>query len=199
MSYRGPRAKLSRKLGVPLTPKATRVMIRKAYPPGQHGQRRRKAASEYGKQLLEKQKLKFQYNVSEKQLRRYYKKAKAAKGNPADRIVQFLETRLDNIVFRSGLAPTIYAARQLVVHGHIRVNGAKIDKPAYVVTHNDIVSIKEKSKELPIIQEAMGNATHPEYLEVNKEACSTRITRIPLREEVPIICDLQLVIELYSR
>ena len=199
MSYRGPRAKLSRKLGVPLTPKATRVMIRKPYAPGQHGQRRRKAASEYGKQLLEKQKLKFQYNVSEKQLRRYYKKAKAAKGNPADRIVQFLETRLDNIVFRSGLAPTIYAARQLVVHGHIRVNGAKIDKPAYVVTHNDIVSIKEKSKELPIIQEAVANATVPDYLDVNKEAFSTRITRMPLREEVPVICDLQLVFELYSR
>ena len=86
-----------------------------------------------------------------------------------------------------------------MVHGHIRVNGAKIDKPAYVVTHNDIVSIKEKSKELPIIQEAVANATVPDYLDVNKEAFSTRITRMPLREEVPVICDLQLVIELYSR
>ena len=199
MSYRGPRAKLSRKLGVPITPKSTRVMIRKPYAPGQHGQRRRKAASEFGRQLLEKQKLKFQYNVSEKQLRKYYKKAKAAKGNPADTLVQYLETRLDNVVYRSGLTPTIYAARQLVTHGHVRVNGAKINKPSYAVTHNDIVSLAEKSKQIPYVQEALGNSAPPDYLEVNKEAFTTRITRVPLREEVPVICEIQLVIEMYSR
>lgn len=199
MSYHGPRAKLSRKLGVPLTPKSTRVMIRKPYAPGQHGQRRRKASSDYGKQLLEKQKLKFQYNVSEKQLRKYYKKAKAAKGNPADTLVQLLETRLDNVVYRSGLAPTIYAARQLVTHGHVRVNGAKLNKPSCNITHNDIVSLAEKSKQMPIVMESLGNSAPPDYLEVSKEACTTRITRVPLREEVPVICEIQLVIELYSR
>jgi len=199
MSYKGPRAKLSRRLGVPLTDKATRVMVRKPYPPGQHGQRRRRAPSEFGKQLLEKQKLKFQYNVSEKQLRAYFKKAKRAKGNPSDRLVQFLETRLDNMVYRSGFAPTIYAARQLVGHGHILVNGAKVNKPAYAISHTDIISMKEKSREIPIVQEAMGNATVPDYLDVSKEQFTTRITRLPLRDEIPVICDIQLVIELYSR
>jgi small subunit ribosomal protein S4 len=184
---------------VPLTEKATRVMIRKPYPPGEHGQRRRRAPSEFGKQLLEKQKLKFQYNVSEKQLRSYFKRAKRAKGNPSNRLVQFLETRLDNIVFRSGFAPTIYAARQLVGHGHVMVNGSKVNKPAFEVSHTDIVTLKEKSREIPIVQEAIGKAQVPDYLEVSKEQGSTRITRLPLRDEIPVICDIQLVIELYSR
>lgn len=199
MSYRGPRAKLSRRLGVALTPKAERVMIRKSYGPGQHGQRRRRAPSEYSLQLLEKQKLKFQYNVTEKQLRKYFFIAQRMKGNPADNVIQLLERRLDNIIHRGGFAPTIYAARQLVTHGHVLVDGKRVNKPCYSIKTTEIVSLRDKSKNIPIVGEALTQANPPAYMETNKEQFTARLSRLPLRNEVPVVCELQLVTEWYSR
>lgn len=199
MSYRGPKAKLSRRLGVPLTEKASKVMLRKPYAPGQHGQRRRRGLSNYGKQLLEKQRLRFQYNVSEKQLRNYFSIAKAVKGTTPDELVRLLETRLDNVVYRSGFAPTIYAARQLVSHGHVLVDGKKVDIPGYRVLQEHVVTIKEKSRKMPIIVDALERAASVPYLECDKGQFSTRVMRAPERSEIPITCDAQLVVELYSR
>ncbi len=199
MNYTGPRVKLSRRLGVPLTPKAVKVMIHKPLPPGQHGGRRRRALSDYGKQLLEKQKLKSQYNVTERQLRNYYKRAKQLKGNSGENLIALLETRLDAVVLRSGLTPTIYAARQLVRHGHIMLNGKKVDLPAYAVSVTDVVSVKEKSRGIPCVQEALQTAVVPAYIELNKAEFSGKLVKIPTRDEVPVQCDVPLVVEFYSR
>lgn len=199
MNYTGPRVKLSRRLGVPLTPKAVKVMIHKPLPPGQHGGRRRRALSDYGKQLLEKQKLKAQYNITERQLRNYYKAAKQLKGNTAEHLVSILETRLDATIMRSGLAPTVYAARQLVRHGHVHVNGKKIDLPGNRVSVSDVVSIKEKSRAIPCVQEALQTAVVPSYIELDKGNFAGRLVKIPARDEVPVQCDIPLVVEYYSR
>ena len=199
MSYHGPRAKLSRRLGIALTPKSERVMIRKPYGPGQHGQRRRRSTSEFGNQLLEKQKLKYQYNMSEKQLRRFYRRAQRMKGNPSDNLIRVLESRLDSVVYRAGFAPSVYAARQLVVHGHVLVNGARVNVPSFLLNSDDIVTLAEKSRAIPVVMEALMRVNAPAYLEVNKEQFKARIAREPQRQEVPVTCEMQLVIEWYSR
>lgn len=200
MNYTGPKVKISRKLGMTLTPKAGKVATKKPYPPGQHGnQKRRAKQSDYGKQLLEKQRLRMQYNISEKQMTAYYKKATRIQGNTADILVQLIETRLDSLVYRSGLAPSIYAARQYVSHGHIQVNGKKVDISSYHIRVNDVISIKEKSKRLECFQESVRNANPPEYLETNKADFNTKLAYQPTREEVPIQCEVQLVVEYYSR
>ena len=199
MSYRGPKAKLSRRLGVALTDKASRVMVRKPNPPGQHGGRRRRSLSEYGKQLLEKQKLRFQYNVSEKQLRKYYKRANKSKNVTPLELVRLLEMRLDNVIYRAGFAPTIYAARQLVNHGHVLVDGKKVDIPSYEINLNDVVSIKEKSRTIPIIVDAVNNSQALPYIERDNTEFTAKVTRTPQSEEIPVTCEPQLVVELYSR
>lgn len=199
MSYKGPRAKLSRRLGVALTRKAALVMTRKPHPPGQHGQRHRRAPSEFARQLLEKQRLKYQYNVSEKQLRKYYTLAARKKGNKAENLVRVLESRLDALVHRSGLAPTMYAARQLVGHGHITVNGKRVDIPSFLVKMGDVVSVREKSKKMLMFQESLQSANPPAYVELNRTDLSCRIARIPEREEIPVICEVPLVVEYYAR
>lgn len=193
------KVRLSRKLGVPLTPKASIVMLHKPYGPGQHGQRRSGRKSDFGRQLLEKQRLKFQYNISEKQLRKYYKKANAAKGNTADNLVQLLEARLDVAVLRACFATTIYAARQLVSHGHIKVNGKGVNFPSYVIKPGDKISVKEKSQKIPTVGEAVQTLVAPAYVELNKDSFTASIQRIPEREEVPIVCEVAQVVEFYSR
>ena len=126
MKYTGPKVKLSRALGIPLTPKAMKYMARKPYPPGPHGMRKRhKKQSEFGNQLMEKQRLRAQYNLSEKQLRNYYRAASQEKGNTGENLIQKLESRLDAIILRAGFSPTIYGARQLVNHGHVLVNAKR--------------------------------------------------------------------------
>jgi small subunit ribosomal protein S4 len=201
MKYTGPKVKLSRKLGIALTPKAQKYMERKPYPPGQHGPEKRRAKlSDYGRQLLEKQRLRFQYNVHERQLRRYYEEASRMPGNTADNLIQLLERRLDALVLRAGFARTIYAARQYVRHGHIEVNGRKVDVPSYRVNVNDVISVREKSRRIPDIQEAVRNAGQaPPYLEVSKADFSVRLLYIPPREEIPVICEVPMVVEFYSR
>jgi len=185
------KVRLSRKLGVPLTPKASIVMLHKPYGPGQHGQRRGGRKSDFGRQLLEKQRLKFQYNVSEKQLRNYYKKASQAKGNTGDNLVQVLEGRLDVAV--------LYAARQLVNHGHIKVNGKLVSYPSFVVKPGDKISVKEKSRKIPTVGEAVETLVAPPYIELNKADFTASIQRLPEREEVPVVCEVAQVVEFYSR
>ncbi|NLG50633.1 MAG: 30S ribosomal protein S4 [Chloroflexi bacterium] len=202
MKYTGPKVKLSRRLGIPLTPKAAQVMERHPYPPGQHGQAqgaRASRMSNYKQQLLEKQRLKAQYNIHERQMRNYFERASSKKGNTIDNLIQMLETRLDAVVLRSGLAPTIYAARQLVNHGHIQVNGRRVNVPGYTVAIGDTVSVKEKSRNLPVIEEALDAAAPPQYLNVNPEERTVQLGYLPRREEVPVICDMIQVIEFYSR
>ena len=192
MSYKGPRAKKSRALGVALTTKAAAVMIRKPHPPGQHGQGRRRSKSDYALQLLEKQKLRFQYNVSEKHLRKYFATAKRKKGNTGENLLKILESRLDNIVYRAGLAPTIYSARQLVSHGHILVNGGRVNIPSFLVSLEDTVSVREKSKNLLIINDARSKANLPPYISSDAKSMVVRLEREPTIEEIPVICEVQM-------
>jgi len=199
MNYTGPKVKLSRKLGIRITPKASKVMEHKNYPPGQHGKRRRTKQSDYGMQLLEKQRLRMQYHISEKQMGNYYYKATHLEGNTAELLVLLLESRLDSLVKRSGFARTIYAARQYVQHGHILVNGKKCDIPSYNVKLSDVISVREKSKKIECFQEAIRNSAAPPYIEINKSELSTKFLNIPDRDEIPVQCEVSLVVEYYSR
>jgi small subunit ribosomal protein S4 len=200
MNYTGPKVRLSRKLGIELTQKAAKIVAKKPYPPGQHGvSKRRPKQSDYGKQLLEKQRLRLQYNVSEKQMRNYYKKASKLTGNTGDLLVQQLETRLDAVVYRSGLSRTIYMARQMVGHGHIFVNGNRLNIPSYQVRVNDLVSVKQKTRKNEVIQDSIRSAAPPEYLEISKADFSSRLLSLPERGQVPVICEVPLVVEYYSR
>lgn len=200
MNYNGPKVKISRKLGLELTPKSRKITSKKPHPPGQHGaSKRRSKQSDYGKQLLEKQRLRLQYNVSEKQMRNYYKKASKLTGNTGDLLIQLIETRLDSFVYRSGMATSMYAARQYVSHGHFNVNGRRVDVASYQLKANDLVSVREKSRKLECFQDAIRNAGAPPYIELSKVDFSSRLLYIPPREEVPAICEVPLVVEYYSR
>jgi small subunit ribosomal protein S4 len=200
MNYTGPKVRLSRKLGIQITPKAHKVMAKKSYPPGQHGNsRRRTKQSDYGKQLIEKQRLRMQYNVSEKQMRNYFKKSTGMTGNTGDILIQLIESRLDSLVLRSGFARTIFQARQMVSHGHIRVNGRRADVPSYHIKINDVISIKEKTTKNEFIQDSIRAAAPPPYLEMSKADFSSKYIYVPPREEIPAICEVPLVVEFYSR
>ena len=202
MNYTGPKVKLSRALGIPLTPKAAEVMEKKPYPPGQHGryQQYRRKESDFKRQLMEKQRLRVQYNVHERQLSNYFKKASRQKGNTANNLIQMLETRLDAVVYRAGLARTMYAARQYVSHGHIQVNGQRVNIPSYGVKVGDVVAVKEKSRTIPCFAEALATTGAPPPYIVRSEAnMSAELTYLPDRDEIPTICEMSLVIEYYSR
>lgn len=201
MNKPGPKVKISRQLGVPLTPKAAKVMEKKPYPPGEHGRTQsfRRKLSDYKRQLIEKQKLRAQYNIHERQLRNYYAKANRKVGNTGENLIQLLEMRLDAIVQRGGLAPTIYAARQFVTHGHILVNGKRVNVPAYTVSVGDVISVKPKSQQLPVIQQAIADSQSVPYLALDRNAASVTVLDTPQRDQIPVICDLPLVIEYYSR
>lgn len=200
MNYNGPKVKLSRKLGIQLTPKAQKITAKKPYPPGQHGAtKRRGKQSDYGKQLMEKQRLRMQFNVSESQMRNYYKKATRITGNTADILVRLLETRLDAVVMRAGFARTVYASRQFVNHGHVIVNGRKVDVASYQVKPGDVIAIKEKSRKMEAFQDAVRTSAAPEYLEVNKADFSAKLINNPSREDIPVVCEVALVVEYYSR
>ena len=202
MKFTGPKVKLSRRLGIPLTDKAARIMEKRPYPPGQHGpakQFRRGRQSAYERQLLEKQRMRSHYNIHERQMRNYYKKALRMDGNSGDNLVQLLESRLDAIVHRAGLAPTIYAARQYVSHGHIHVNGRRVNIASYHVSIGDQLSVRPKSQRMPIFQEKIENAFPPEYISLDKGTMTFGLVYLPRRNEVPIVCEVAQVIEFYSR
>ena len=202
MKYTGPKAKLSRQLGIALTPKAARIMERKPYPPGEHGrnqQFKRGRQSAYKEQLLEKQRLRAQYNVSEKQMRTYYKRANQQVGNTGENLVQLLESRLDALVLRGGLATTIYAARQYVNHGHVQVNGRKVNIASYQIKPGDEITIKQKSQKMECFQNAIEQAVPPNYVQLYRDEMKVVLLQLPKRVDVPIICELSKVVEFYSR
>lgn len=199
MKFNGPKVKLSRKLGVALSTKAQRYMEKKGYPPGMHGLRRRRRQTNYGRQLLEKQRLRYQYNVSERQLRRYFVRATQMKGIAGENLVRQLETRLDAMVLRAGFAPTIFAARQFVGHGHIEVNGRRVNIPSYQLRIGDNFAIRERSRKLRCFNEPRGTSAIPSYLDTDETGYGATLSSLPQRDEVPVICEVPLVIEFYSR
>ena len=199
MKYTGPKVKLSRRIGVSMTRKAAKCMERKPGAPGMHRSRFGRKLSDYGKQLLEKQRLRFQYNVTDRMLRNYYRKASAKVGNTAETLIQFLECRLDALVLRAGLAPTIYAARQLVGHGHIRVNSKRVDIPSFQVRPGDTISVREKSRSMDMIRSAIQDTEDVPYLAVDRDMLTAALTRVPSVDEVPVIAEIGVVVEFYSK
>ncbi|WP_249997876.1 30S ribosomal protein S4 [Actinoplanes sp. M2I2] len=202
MNNSRPKAKLSRALGIPLTPKCVKYFEKRPFPPGVHGRSRRKA-SDYQVRLLEKQRLRHQYNISESQMRKAYDDAHRAEGKTGETMVTLLERRLDATVVRAGLARTIYQARQLVVHGHFTVDGKKVDRPAYRLKPGQVVEVRESSRQKPPFQIAASGAhldgpTAP-YLSTVLEDLRTTVIRLPQRSEIRVQCDEQLVVEFYAR
>ncbi len=174
---------------------------RRNYPPGQHGQRMRKV-SDYGVQLREKQKVKRIYNVMEKQFRNYFKKAEKTKGITGEVLLQFLERRLDNVVYRIGFASSRNMARQFVLHGHVTVNGRAVNIPSYLVKAGQVIKVREKSRELLPVKEALDNASKrgfPQWLEVDSSQMVAKFLSIPSREEIALPVKEQLIVELYSK
>jgi small subunit ribosomal protein S4 len=197
-----PKVKISRALGIPLNPKDVKYFERRPFPPGVHGRARRKE-TDYKVRLLEKQRLRHQYNISETQLRLAFDAAHRSSGKTGERLLATLETRLDALVLRSGFARTIYQARQMVAHGHIAVDGQKVDRPSYQVKPYQTITVREKSREKTPFQVAAagahaGERTAP-YLSVSVPELKATLLREPLRTEIPVICDEQLVVEFYSR
>jgi small subunit ribosomal protein S4 len=202
MNNSRPKAKLSRALGIPLTPKCVKYFEKRPFPPGVHGRGRRKQ-SDYQVRLLEKQRLRHQYNISEAQMRKAYDDAHRGAGKTGETMVSLLERRLDATVHRAGMARTIYQARQLVAHGHFVVDGKKVDRPSYRLKPGQIVEVRETSRQKPPFQIAATGAhldgpTAP-YLSTVLKDLRTIVIREPLRTEIPVICDEQLVVEFYAR
>jgi small subunit ribosomal protein S4 len=205
--YRGPVEKLERRFGVSLNLKGERRLAGKSalekrpYGPGQHGQRRKKI-SEYGLQLNEKQKAKFMYGVSEKQFRNLFKEANRQEGNTGENLIALLETRLDNVVYRMGFATTRRFARQLVTHGHILVDGKRVNIPSYRVKPGQKIEIREKSKNNVQIKRAIELTNQTgivDWVDVDKDKLFGIFTRIPERSEVEIPVEERLIVELYSK
>jgi small subunit ribosomal protein S4 len=199
MRFRGSDWKRSRRLGFS-TLETGKELSRRPYGPGQHGNSRKKKPSEYGKQLLEKQKLRFTYGVNERQFRRLFLIALKSKDVTGVAFMQILESRLDNLVFRLGFAKTRKAARQLVNHGHITVNGSKIDIPSYLCKINDVIGVTEKSKNLVAIKASLtSNAGTLAYVIVDKEKFTGVFTRLPERKELPQDINEAQIVEYYNR
>jgi small subunit ribosomal protein S4 len=197
-----PKARISRALGIPLTPKCVKYFEKRPFPPGVHGRGRRKT-SDYQVRLLEKQRLRHQYNISEAQMRRAYEDALRAEGKTGENMVSLLERRLDAVVHRAGLARTVYQARQLVVHGHFTVDGKKVDRPGYRLRPGQVVEVRESSRQKPPFQVAAAGAHRDgpaaPYLSTVLEELRTTVLREPERTEIPVICEEQLVVEFYAR
>ncbi len=197
--YRGPRLRIVRRLGD--LPGLTRKSARKAYPPGQHGQSRRKR-SEYAIRLEEKQKLRFNYGVTEKQLIRYVRKARRVAGSTGQTLLELLEMRLDNTIFRLGMAGTIPGARQLVNHGHILVNDRVVDVPSYQCRPGDVIKVRNRDRSRKLVETNMeypGLANLPSHLEFDKAALTGKVNGIIEREWIALQINELLVVEYYSR
>ncbi|MGC9344598.1 MAG: 30S ribosomal protein S4 [Bacteroidales bacterium] len=199
--YRGPRTKIARKFGEPIfgTDKA---FEKKNYPPGQHGiNKRRRKTSEYGLQLQEKQKAKYTYGILEKQFRNLFEKASASKGVTGEVLLQLLESRLDNVVYRLGIAPSRSGARQLVSHGHVTVNNEVVSIPSFTLRAGDIVGVREKSKSLEAISSSLESNRSSSYswLEWDGSQMAGKFLNVPERDEIPESIKEQLIVELYSK
>lgn len=198
--YTGPKSKIARKFGSPIYGE-DKVLTKKNYPPGQHGNSRRRKTSEYGNQLKEKQKTKYTYGVLERQFRNLFEKAARTKGITGEVLLQLLESRLDNIVYRLGIAPSRPAARQLVLHKHVTVNGQVVNIPSYRVKPGDVVCVREKSKSLEVISESLNGFNHAKYpwLEWDGGIMGGKYLHLPQREDIPEEIKEQLIVELYSK
>ncbi|MBQ0097182.1 MAG: 30S ribosomal protein S4 [Bacteroidales bacterium] len=197
--YTGPTTKIARKFGEPIYG-ADKDYEKRNYPPGQHGlAKKRKKQSEYGIQLREKQKVKYTYGVLERQFRNTYAKASRMKGQTGENLLFLLESRLDNIVYRMGVAPTRAAARQLVSHCHITLNGAVCNIPSTQVKPGDVVAVRERSKSLEVITAAVASAVKFSWIEFDAKALSGKYLNVPVREEIPEAINEQLIVELYSK
>jgi len=200
--YTGPKTKISRRFGVPIFGPA-KALERKNYPPGMHGPKgSRRKQSDYAIALAEKQKLRYQYGLLERQFRRYFQTALTRRGVTGETLLQLLETRLDNVVYRLGFANSRASARQMVSHGHVSVNGRKVNVSSYTCRPGDLILIKDKpgsrrlaAKNLDLTQ----IAPIPDWVTVDKEGFSGKVVRIPTREEIAPIVNEQLIVELYSR
>lgn len=200
--YTGPKDKISRRFGVPLFG-ATKALETKNYPPGMHGPKGgRRKASDFATALAEKQKLRFQYGVLERQFRRYFGIAQKSRGITGELLLQMLETRLDNVVFRLGFANSRPAARQFVGHGHIMVNERKVDIVSYVVRVGDLIAVKDSVRSRSLATrglEHMQFTPVPDWLVLDRDDLKARILRLPTRDEIAPIVNDQLIVELYSR
>jgi small subunit ribosomal protein S4 len=198
--YTGPTSRIARRFGEPIFG-PDKALAKKAYGPGQHGnQRRRGKQSEYGVQLMEKQKAKFTYGILEKQFANLFKEALRRKGVTGENLLQMCEMRLDNVVFRLGISPTRRAARQLVTHNHITVNGENINIPSYALKMGDIISVRERSKSLEVIGNSMSaNRSQMEWLEFNSETKVGKVVNAPERIQIPENIKEQIIVELYSK
>ena len=201
--YTGPKTKIARKFGEPIFG-PDKYLERKNYPPGQHGQTRSRSRdkfSEYGQQLKEKQKVKYTYGLLERQFRNLYEKASRMKGRKGENLIILLESRLDNTVYRMGLAPSRPAARQLVSHRHITVNGKVCNIPSAILTPGNVVAVRERSKELETVKDSVGSIQKSRFswLEWNSEELSARLLARPDRTEIPEKINEQLIVELYSK
>jgi small subunit ribosomal protein S4 len=198
--YRGPKSKIARKFGEPIFG-PSKALLNKAYPPGQHGKGRRKKLSEFAIQLAEKQKAKYTYGLLEKQFANVFNKASRKSGITGEILLQLLESRLDNTIYRLGIASTRRAARQLVLHKHIMVNGGIVNIPSYTLRNNDIVSVRERSKSLELISNSLASTATKTFswLEWNSTDYSGKFLNLPEREEIPENIKEQLIVELYSQ
>jgi small subunit ribosomal protein S4 len=197
--YTGPSWKLSRRLGISLSGTG-KELEKRPYAPGQHGPNQRKKLSEYGLQLQEKQKLRHMYGVNERQFRTLFEKAGKISGIHGENFMALLESRLDNVVYRLGLARTRRAARQLVNHGHILVNGSRVDIPSFRVTPGQTISLREKSRNLDVVKEAIEvNNFVPDFLTFDADKLEGTFTRLPERSELPAEINEALIVEFYSR
>ena len=197
------RGKLVRKFGENIfgSPKFDKLLAKKPHPPGFHGKKLKRRLSDYGSQLKEKQKLKTAYGVLERQLRRYYKVARKTQSAPGEKLLQILESRLDNLVYRAGFAATRPAARQLVSHGHVMVDGKKLSIPSYLVKIGQVISLDAKGQKIPdvaaLLAKAKKDMVIPKWLK--RKAVAAKLERLPEREEIDINIQEQLIVEFYSR
>lgn len=198
------KTRLSRALGLALTPKAAKYLEKRPYAPGEHGRTKRKADSDFAVRLREKQRLRAQYGIREAQLKKTFEEAKRSAGLTGENLVELLEMRLDAILLRAAFARTIAQARQLVVHRHILVNGELVDRPSFRVKPGSLVHVREKSERTEPFQVAAAGGhvdvlpTLPGYLDVALDKLEVTLTRRPQRAEVPVTCDVQLVVEYYA-
>ena len=198
--YTGPKTKIARKFQEPIFG-PDKTLTRKNYPPGQHGNSRKRKTSEYGLQLREKQKAKYTYGVLEKQFRNMFDKAARSQGITGEVLLQLLESRLDNIVFRLGLSPTRTGARQLVSHRHVVVDGKVVNIPSYSVKPGQVVGMRERSKSLEVVIDALSGFNHSKYpwIEWDQDALSGKLLHFPERADIPENIKEQLIVELYSK
>ena len=199
--YTGPKTRISRRFGIPIYG-PSKYLERRNYSPGMHGPKSRRKHTDYALRLAEKHKFRYYYGLLEKQFRAVYEKARRQRGVTGETMLQILETRLDNIVYQLGLAPTRPAARQMVAHGHLKVNGQRVNVPSYAVQVNDTIEVRDASASKQLATKNLESATSrslPDWLNLDRELFKGVLTRIPTRDEIQPIANEQVVVEFYSR